>query len=220
MSRIDLRVPIAEKGEAKRLGARWDPQGKTWYVPDGADATPLQKWVPAPQSPNIRAKSWYLASATRDCWRCDEISQVFGIVLPQEHEVLIAADDPKDDCWQAGYLPTILSYVNDVSESVRSYLRTRAPRYRLDYSQTTQSSYWMNHCEHCGIKLGDFETFDEPGLGFRVSENIRLVEIPEPFTGWCGSHTEGDEELLAVVRRSEETSNGIKPRSEQAMTMT
>lgn len=43
MPRIDLQVPITEKDAAKHLGARWDPQNKTWYVPDGLDATPLQK---------------------------------------------------------------------------------------------------------------------------------------------------------------------------------
>lgn len=29
--RTDLRVPFAEKDEAKRLGARWDAARKVWY---------------------------------------------------------------------------------------------------------------------------------------------------------------------------------------------
>ena len=33
MSRIDLQVPFCEKDEARRLGARWDPAQKVWYVP-------------------------------------------------------------------------------------------------------------------------------------------------------------------------------------------
>ena len=56
MPRIDLQVPITEKDAAKHLGARWDSQNKAWYVPDGIDATPLQKWIAVPESPNIRAE--------------------------------------------------------------------------------------------------------------------------------------------------------------------
>jgi hypothetical protein len=30
-----LDVPYSEKDEAKKLGARWDPKAKSWYVPKG-----------------------------------------------------------------------------------------------------------------------------------------------------------------------------------------
>ena len=63
MARLDLRVPFAEKDEARRLGARWDPQQKVWYVPDGVDPTPLRKWEPLPVQPNIRAASYFVAGA-------------------------------------------------------------------------------------------------------------------------------------------------------------
>ena len=192
MPRIDLQVPITEKGAAKHLGARWDSQNKTWYVPDGIDATPLQKWIAVPESPNIRAEQWFLATTTRECWRCHVSSRVFGIVLPEGHEALIVADDPDNDCWQPGDLPAILSYVTDVPESVAKHLRSLAPRYRVDYSQTIDSFYWMNHCEHCEAKLGDFETFQEYGVGFgAMGDRIRLLKMPEPFFASCGSYSEG-----------------------------
>ena len=65
-------------------------------------------------------------------------------------------------------------------------LRQRAPRYRVDYSRTTQSFYWMNHCEHCDAKLGDFETLQEAGA---FENRVELVQIDEPFSASCGSHT-------------------------------
>lgn len=43
---IVLKVPYADKDEAKALGARWDPKRKTWYVPDGAAAGPFERWLP------------------------------------------------------------------------------------------------------------------------------------------------------------------------------
>lgn len=44
--RVDLKVPYAEKDEAKKLGARWDAAAKTWYVVDVIDLWPFLKWMP------------------------------------------------------------------------------------------------------------------------------------------------------------------------------
>lgn len=48
--RVDLRVPFPEKDEAKALGARWDPDRRTWFVPPGADPNRFKRWSsdPAP----------------------------------------------------------------------------------------------------------------------------------------------------------------------------
>ncbi|RTL24352.1 MAG: hypothetical protein EKK49_21540 [Rhodocyclaceae bacterium] len=46
--RTNLKVPFAEKDEAKRLGARWDPANKTWYVKDVEDLAAFARWLPAP----------------------------------------------------------------------------------------------------------------------------------------------------------------------------
>jgi hypothetical protein len=35
-------------------------------------------------------------------------------------------------------------------------IRIVVPGYRWDYSKTIRESYWMNHCERCGAKLGDW----------------------------------------------------------------
>ncbi|MGW8393674.1 DUF5710 domain-containing protein [Pseudoduganella sp. HUAS MS19] len=42
---IVLNVPYAEKDEAKKLGAKWDPTRKKWYVPQGVNAEPFSRWV-------------------------------------------------------------------------------------------------------------------------------------------------------------------------------
>jgi hypothetical protein len=194
MPRIDLQVPFPEKDEAKRLGARWDAQLKRWYIPEGTDHTAFNKWLPKPPSPpNIRAPFWYLASSMRECWRCEVPSSVFAIMLPPGYEALNIADDPADDCWMDSDSSTLLSYLSDVPGSVAAQLRERAPRYRLDYSQTTHSFYWMNHCEHCQAKLGDFETMQEPGTFYTYDatgpKNLVLTQIDEPFAAACGSYT-------------------------------
>lgn len=40
-----LKVPFAEKDEAKSLGARWNAERKSWYVPDGKDTEPFSRWA-------------------------------------------------------------------------------------------------------------------------------------------------------------------------------
>ena len=42
---ISLKVPFNEKDQAKSLGARWNAEAKLWYVPQGVDAAPFEKWV-------------------------------------------------------------------------------------------------------------------------------------------------------------------------------
>ena len=48
-----LNVPIAEKDEAKKLGARWDRLQSSWYVPPGVDLhkSGLDKWLPSSKPP-------------------------------------------------------------------------------------------------------------------------------------------------------------------------
>ncbi len=42
-----LRVPFAEKDEAKRLGARWDPAKKLWYVQSAPNLAAFERWLSA-----------------------------------------------------------------------------------------------------------------------------------------------------------------------------
>ncbi len=44
-SNTPLNVPFKEKDEAKSHGARWNPAAKHWYIPEGVDDTPFEKWL-------------------------------------------------------------------------------------------------------------------------------------------------------------------------------
>ena len=48
---MNLKVPFNEKDQAKSLGARWNAEAKLWYVPQGVDETPFEKWVSS--APNL-----------------------------------------------------------------------------------------------------------------------------------------------------------------------
>ena len=53
-----LKVPFAEKDEAKALGARWNQDRKAWYVPDGVADAPFSRWIVAGhEAPPIKEKA-------------------------------------------------------------------------------------------------------------------------------------------------------------------
>ena len=56
-SNINLKVPFAEKDQAKALGARWNAELKLWYVPQGLDAAPFEKWLMASGASQTTVKS-------------------------------------------------------------------------------------------------------------------------------------------------------------------
>lgn len=45
-----INVPFKEKNEAKALGAKWDREAQSWYIPPGIDADPFAKWQPNGQN--------------------------------------------------------------------------------------------------------------------------------------------------------------------------
>ena len=53
--RHDLKVPFAEKDQAKKLGARWDAARKRWYIDGGLDPAVFARWQPAPHDASAAA---------------------------------------------------------------------------------------------------------------------------------------------------------------------
>ena len=45
-----LEVPFSQKDQVKKLGARWDKDQKSWYVPDGLDRTLFTQWLAQEES--------------------------------------------------------------------------------------------------------------------------------------------------------------------------
>lgn len=110
--------------------------------------------------------------------------------------MLYADDDPASDHWEVADEPTMLSYITFLADPIPARLGNLAPLYRIDYSQTTESFYWMNHCDRCGVKLGDFETIEEFGAALNPvtpeeAAMVRVREISEALLASCGGNTCG-----------------------------
>jgi len=206
MSRIDLIVPFSEKDEVKKLGARWDANSKLWYVPDGVDATNFTQWFPEKPSVGIYSSCYFIAQTIRSCWKCGEHTRVYGFILPAGHKTLEHCDDNVADSWYYHDEPAVICYITDLIPTVMERIKTFSQYYRVDFSKTTQSSYWMNHCEQCGIKQGDFGMYCEPqGAFFPMDEQsasrLTLHGFIEPFS--CnGDRVYYDNYLLECMRRA------------------
>jgi hypothetical protein len=44
-AKVWLQVPYGEKEPAKKAGARWDREAKSWFAPAGTDLEPLARWL-------------------------------------------------------------------------------------------------------------------------------------------------------------------------------
>ncbi|MDC1502975.1 hypothetical protein N8559_07995 [Gammaproteobacteria bacterium] len=77
--------------------------------------------------------------------------------------------------------PVLLSYIDGLPEWALRLIQSKCPQYKLDFSHTTQDSYYLNHCPHCGYKQGDFylskpsdgpffPCTEEEALGLSISE--------------------------------------------------
>ncbi|WP_122440161.1 DUF5710 domain-containing protein [Pseudomonas viridiflava] len=206
MERINLAVPFSEKDEAKSLGAKWDPSLKTWYIPVGMEIGPLTRWLPVTQHEDlvhgpefsVRASYYYIIQSVSDCWGCSNLTRVFSFKLPDVHEEFDYYEDEDEDFvltsnlgeWRRnGYRGTV-SNVSGLSPLVTRQINRFTKKFKLAYSKAAGSRYLMNHCEHCGAKLGDFFMHSEPGGAFfptapHEAERMTLIRINERFDANC-----------------------------------
>jgi hypothetical protein len=210
MARIDLKVPFQEKDEAKRLGARWDPQGKIWFVPDGVDPEPCVRWMPKTPGVNYRSSHFFVASAPVLCWKCGTPTWVYAIALPGGHEQLDIDEDAEDgtsgeESWISIDEPAFLYYIDYLPTAVQDRVRALTRHFHVDYSKTTDSSYWMNHCEHCSAKQGDFPLFCEPGSPFvPMTESDAAAVTLQRASASFEAHADGysyDPEFFRYMKR-------------------
>jgi Domain of unknown function (DUF5710) len=182
---IYLNVPFAEKDQAKKLGARWHPTRKQWYIPAETNPTPFARWLP-PQ-PNItllppvyRVKAPY----PYPCVECGH---------RQNLAFILAATALKDERQRASPVLvnrfSLLNFIEDLPPPLAEFLEKTAPTFRLDSSRTLDKRVYWNHCAFCSALLGDTYLSDpyapfalEARVLAQRAEFLHLpVEIPIPI---------------------------------------
>lgn len=141
---------------------------------------------------NVRSKTYYVARTQAKCWHCGLQTRLLALAMPQGHETL-DADAPLDNdrhsapsAWHRAGFNALLFFVERLSDEVQSRLSGMSQSFRLADCAATLSSYWANHCEHCGELLGDHELHCEFDCAFTPSSesnaaNIELLQVREPL---------------------------------------
>ena len=165
-----LKVPYFEKDEAKQLGAKWDNKIKAWFIPEGVESLPFEKWILKREQaiyiePNIRTKGFYIVESKELCWKCLKITKVFGFLLSKDNEHIedIYDEDNDTSCdeWVKFGSEVFITYVEFLSKEALTIMEKFSSNYYYDFSKFIQDKYYINHCEHCGSNQGDHFMFHE-----------------------------------------------------------
>ena len=164
--RITLNVRFEDKDKVKALGARWDADQKTWYIPLGLETSPFALWIP--KNPTFTAISEHIIilKSINLCWKCKTLSPVYGIAL--------------DSCEISGEeydMPILCYYISSISPDALKIIQDIYPKYYSDYTKQSNSKYFLNHCQDCGAKFGDFMMYMEPGGSFCPDDRHSNVKV-------------------------------------------
>lgn len=150
---ILLNVPFAEKDDAKKKGAKWNPDIKKWYIDDASKLLGVSKWLDAN---NIICENLYLLKKSHICWKCGKTIDVVLLATDRSYNM--------DEQYALNTNLQILTYVTQMSEALKKFLQEH--RYYLSYSNTIKESYYINHCEHCESVIGDHFLHEVPEQAF------------------------------------------------------
>ncbi len=162
-----LSVPFSEKEQAKKLGARWDPEQKHWWIPPGVERAPFARWLntvgdSAPLYLNLPPIDRSEFEDYRSlgpveaffvpwtCWKCKRETLAFHGAIDR------------------GICVTQLLYQARVLEKLDKFRQeVRLERFgciKPRFSRTANSSYVSQGCRYCDALIGEFplqEDFSE-----------------------------------------------------------
>ncbi|MDU1433563.1 MAG: DNA primase [Citrobacter freundii] len=114
-----------------------------------------------PVSFNIVAPYYLVITSKMHCWSCHQLTHIHGVMFTR-----FIRKDQDGKGWQSIRRNTFLFHINSLPEEIQKNIK--ASNYYLDKSKTTGLRYWMNHCEICGERLGDYELFCVENDAFRL----------------------------------------------------
>ena len=135
-----LIVPYKQKEKVKSLGAQWDSSRKMWFIANNQNKNKFTKWVPKTESEcNLQAVApIYLVESKQSCWRCKKETEVITIASSGVKE--INGEETFNDF-------IIFSDIEYLPRKLINFLQKRYSNYFLDYSQTAETVYYLNHCD-------------------------------------------------------------------------
>ena len=165
---IPLDINTGDVAEAVCQGAHYDADSNVWYVEEGEFTEALGRYAYEMDDCNIVAPYYLVVSTKITCWTCHQPTQVLAVMFTR---YLRKNQDGKG--WESVKRNCFVFHINELPEAIKKNIKAR--NYYLDKSKTTGLRYWMNHCEICGERLGDYELFCIADDAFRLMTVEKLL---------------------------------------------
>lgn len=193
-NRFYLNVPYAQKDEAKQLGAKWDPERKSWYYDGNPEGyINFAKWIfdiDNAEGVLIACDYIYVVESTRECWKCKKETRVVGLGMEKIVEITDTMEDDENgnpiyamditgfDAEKTLYI-TWIEDEKEVPDFLLKYLKDNYNVKTVKFNEGGEA--FANCCDHCGAVQGNFFIFDEYDTPFTLVEpdmekNIEKVQ--------------------------------------------
>lgn len=186
---IPLDIHTDDIAEAVCQGAHYDADSNVWYVEEHELTEALGRYAYDMDDCNIVAPYYLVVSTKITCWSCHQPTRVLAVMFTR---YLRKSQDGKG--WESVKRNSFVFHINQLPEAIKKNIK--ASNYYVDKSKTTGLRYWMNHCEICGERLGDYELFCLAEDAFRLMtvehllhSNVRKVN--KLFVSMAGNPAEG-----------------------------
>lgn len=161
-----LNVPYAEKDEAKKFGAKWNPKLKKWYIQIYLDEPEkyldFSKWLLKDNDENIIATQYiYIIEGQQSCWKCKHPTRVIGLGVSDIIQIYGEVDEPHIEFDEDELHLAWVDHENDIPPKLLQYLKSTYS-VKTSYSKTLGEKCFANHCDCCGALQGNWFLFDEP----------------------------------------------------------
>ena len=125
--------------------------------------------------------SVYLLTGRGECYACKKATRLFAFMALPPFEAIGDQEEAMDDDG------SMLKEVVDMPDSLKAIVAEQSDgKWREDYSRTADETYWMNHCERCDAKQGDFFVQGADGPFWPYSdagmEAIEATKVEGPHT--------------------------------------
>ena len=180
-----LNVPYIEKDKAKKLGAKWSPELKKWYVKNKEDYYKFISWI-EPYGNIVVIDALYLIEGIQKCFRCDKETRVIGFGIDKHFSIDKMYElqenyneNIKDALEEINQNDIhIVGPITPIPEVLMEYIKSKY-NYKLRYSKTTKTSNISNCCEYCDVLQGDFFLFNEVDSPFFIHspEDVKKLKI-------------------------------------------
>lgn len=65
-------------------------------MPENVNPSAFARWLPDESNISVRSDSYFIAQTKKACWKCGELTHVYGFVLPEGHETLEPDDEDEE----------------------------------------------------------------------------------------------------------------------------